>query len=156
MIKKYSIILFIIFGINNVQAQDIHFSQFMENPLLLNPAYAGMDNALNITSRYRNQWQGLPGNPSFLKLNTHLPLYSFSGGTGLQVWNQSIGYESTVRFNLSYNQVFPLPFGLVSVGLRMGVINKAINGDKFISAFGNYENGENNTNFNYNKYKILL
>lgn len=141
----FSLLLSVFFSsINssNLSAQQVFQStNFQLDKYDINPAYAGMDNALNITSRYRNQWQGLPGNPSFLKLNTHLPLYSFSGGTGLQVWNQSIGYESNVHFNLSYNQVFPLPFGLVSVGLRMGVINKAINGDKFISAFGNYENG---------------
>lgn len=44
------------------QAQDLHFSQFMNNPLLTNPANTGFnpDFDYRIGGSYRNQWWGLP------------------------------------------------------------------------------------------------
>lgn len=44
------------------KAQDLHFSQFMNNPLLTNPANTGFnpDFDYRIGSSYRNQWWGLP------------------------------------------------------------------------------------------------
>ncbi|MES2850597.1 MAG: PorP/SprF family type IX secretion system membrane protein [Bacteroidota bacterium] len=45
---------------NNVQSQDIHFSQFNEAPLLRNPALAGLFTGdLRLQSVYRTQWQSV-------------------------------------------------------------------------------------------------
>ena len=45
---------------NNVQAQDIHFSQFNEAPLLRNPALAGLFSGdIRLQSVYRTQWQSV-------------------------------------------------------------------------------------------------
>ena len=44
----------------NANAQDIHFSQFFETPLLRNPSLAGIFNGdLRIQGVYRNQWQSV-------------------------------------------------------------------------------------------------
>ena len=41
-------------------AQDIHFSQFSETPLLRNPALAGIFSGdLRIQAVYRNQWNSV-------------------------------------------------------------------------------------------------
>lgn len=47
---------------HTAQAQDLHFSQFMNNPLLTNPANTGFnpDFDYRIGGSYRNQWWGLP------------------------------------------------------------------------------------------------
>ncbi|QGW29225.1 PorP/SprF family type IX secretion system membrane protein [Phnomibacter ginsenosidimutans] len=47
---------------HTAQAQDPHFSQFMNNPLLTNPANTGFnpDFDYRIGGSYRNQWWGLP------------------------------------------------------------------------------------------------
>lgn len=44
------------------KGQDLHFSQFMHNPLLTNPANTGFnpDYDYRIGASYRNQWWGLP------------------------------------------------------------------------------------------------
>jgi type IX secretion system PorP/SprF family membrane protein len=43
-----------------IQAQDIHFSQFYEFPLLRNPALAGIFNGnFRLSATYRNQWQSV-------------------------------------------------------------------------------------------------
>lgn len=48
---------FTFFCLNRVSAQDIHFSQFFETPLLRNPSLAGLFYGdLRIQGVYRNQW----------------------------------------------------------------------------------------------------
>src|SRR5690349_4576645 len=43
-----------------VQAQDAHFSQYFNNPLVLNPALSGNGiEYIRVTAIYRNQWAGL-------------------------------------------------------------------------------------------------
>ena len=38
-------------------AQDIHFSQFDETQLQLNPADAGVQHDVRVVTNYKNQWQ---------------------------------------------------------------------------------------------------
>lgn len=50
-------------ALQSADAQDIHFSQFNENPMHLNPAYTGMfDGLFRVHLNYRSQWQSM-GNP---------------------------------------------------------------------------------------------
>ena len=56
MIKTRISILFLFLGLYNL-AQDIHFSQFNDLPLALNPSLAGnMDGTVRTGTLYRNQW----------------------------------------------------------------------------------------------------
>ncbi len=55
--KKGLPILLLTFIVAKLSAQDIHFSQFFETPLLRNPALAGIFNGdIRVQSVYRNQW----------------------------------------------------------------------------------------------------
>jgi type IX secretion system PorP/SprF family membrane protein len=62
--KQYSllVLLFALFMVSSIRAQDIHFSQFYSNPLNLNPAMTGV---MNCEQRgivnFRNQWAGVLG-----------------------------------------------------------------------------------------------
>ena len=63
-IRAFSKISCLIFGMgiilfNHVRAQDIHFSQFDETPLLLNPANTGIHHDLRVITNYRDQWQSI-------------------------------------------------------------------------------------------------
>lgn len=54
------LLLQLLFYVNAIQAQDIHFSQFYEFPLLRNPALAGIFNGnFRLSAAYRNQWQSV-------------------------------------------------------------------------------------------------
>ena len=54
-----ALILFFI-GRPELQAQDIHFSQFYAAPLLINPANTGMSGEdIRIANIYRNQWSNI-------------------------------------------------------------------------------------------------
>src|SRR6266540_82076 len=52
-----SIIAFLVIGTTAIKAQDPHFSQFFEAPLLRNPSLAGLfAGDIRIQGVYRNQW----------------------------------------------------------------------------------------------------
>ena len=47
----------LLFFVPNIQAQDIHFSQFFQAPLLVNPSLTGVFNGdQRAIVQYRNQW----------------------------------------------------------------------------------------------------
>lgn len=61
--KLYPPIFFIIIlaGVSNKNlAQDPYFSQFYNNRVYLNPAYAGLDQDWTLSANYRKQWFGIP------------------------------------------------------------------------------------------------
>ncbi|MBI3509783.1 MAG: PorP/SprF family type IX secretion system membrane protein [Bacteroidetes bacterium] len=63
MKKSFILFLSFFFLLKNFSAQDIHFTQFNENPMHINPAYTGMfDGLFRVTLNYRNQWASM-GHP---------------------------------------------------------------------------------------------
>lgn len=54
--------------------QQLAYSQYMFNPLSINPAYAGTDRYLNATFQARQQWGGYKGSPQSQFLSVHAPL----------------------------------------------------------------------------------
>jgi len=60
LLRKIFIFLLFCTGFSVLNAQDIHFSQFFNNPLSLNPALTGnFEGDWRIIGNYRNQWQAL-------------------------------------------------------------------------------------------------
>ncbi len=59
--KIYLLITIILFVINKTYAQDLHFSQFFNNPLLTNPANTGFipDADYRLGASYRNQYSNI-------------------------------------------------------------------------------------------------
>lgn len=92
-----------------LKAQDIHFSQFYEFPLLRNPALAGIFNGnMRFTGAYRNQWQSVTVPYRTMGISAECKmLRGFSTGdfitTGLQVTNDVAGDSKLQR-----TQVLPV------------------------------------------------
>lgn len=61
-VKNYLLLLLLLCGVSGlVQAQDIHFSQFFNSPLNINPALTGVSNGdQRFQANYRNQWTNVP------------------------------------------------------------------------------------------------
>ena len=61
MFKKIILLLFVVSfaSLKDAKAQDPAFSQFLVNPLYLNPAMAGSDICPRISLNHRNQWPAL-------------------------------------------------------------------------------------------------
>jgi type IX secretion system PorP/SprF family membrane protein len=58
-LKGVGVFLFFSFSFFSSNGQDIHFSQFNESPLTLNPALAGSGAEMRANLNYRNQWKSV-------------------------------------------------------------------------------------------------
>ena len=110
--------------------QDPQYSLFMFNRYMINPAYAGADDALSVTADVRSQWVGIDGHPNTFTLNAHKPIPFLRGGLGLSVMGDYIGPFQTIDLKLAY--AFHLPIGdkgtKLQLGLRGGMFNKVLDG----------------------------
>jgi hypothetical protein len=57
--KRYILLILLLFPMLYSKAQDPHFSQYFVSPLSLNPAYTGFfEGPHRLAINYRNQWLG--------------------------------------------------------------------------------------------------
>src|SRR5690606_14330358 len=54
--------------------QDPHYTQYMYNQSILNPAYAGINEYMSTGLLYRTQWQGIEGAPKTATAFLHTPV----------------------------------------------------------------------------------
>jgi len=79
--------------------QDPQFTQYFDNILYVNPAYAGSHDGLSISGIHREQWVGFEGRPRSTSFNLHSPLKYESLGLGLSVVADQAG---PMRQNMFY------------------------------------------------------
>lgn len=102
---KKIIILAALFIGNLVNAQqDPQFTQYFDNFLHVNPAYAGSSGMLSANVIHRQQWVGFSGAPKSTTLSLHTPLNYRSVGLGLTAVNDIIGpiNQTMVYADFSY------------------------------------------------------
>lgn len=111
--------------------QDPQFSQNMHNHMTVNPGFAGERGNWAVSGAYRNQWQKMDGAPETYVLNVDAPLRlgRIDGGVGLNVMSDKLGMQSHLHFmvNYAYKKIFN--FGILSAGIKIGVVNSKIAGD---------------------------
>jgi type IX secretion system PorP/SprF family membrane protein len=71
--------------------QDPMYTHYMDNTLIVNPAYAGSRDALTVTGLYRSQWVDFKGAPMDQTITMHAPLQNQHIALGLAVLNDKIG-----------------------------------------------------------------
>lgn len=106
------------------------YAQYLNNPLLINPAYAGLNNNLNAGITYRKQWAGFEGSPTTYNLNAHTSLVDNRMGLGLIVLKDNVGVNSNTEVHGTYAYRLDLDQKYLSFGLQAGFISfKTNNGD---------------------------
>ena len=143
MLNKIKILVVIIFAlqINNLQAQDLHFSQFFNSPLTTNPANTGFipDADYRIGAQYRNQWSAIMSSP-YKTISVFGDAQVFRDrlengwlGLGAVVLSDQAGSGSLtstkIYGSVAYHQMLGLS-SLVSAGFNIGWANKSINPSK--------------------------
>jgi len=85
--------LFLLTGLSfyGFSQQDPVYTQYMNNLLTIQPAYAGISGSLNITGISRAQWVGFEGAPNTNTLTINGPLRRFNVGLGLSIVNDKWG-----------------------------------------------------------------
>jgi type IX secretion system PorP/SprF family membrane protein len=155
--------LYVIVGIiltNLSFAQDFHFSQYDENPSLINPALTGSRDAMRASVAYKNQWKSVttPYTTYGVSLegkfkpsnweqsdNFKQKIYKRSvnkGSAGLSFYNDKAGDGklNTTNLNLSLASFIKLnDANKLSFGIQASVTQKKIDNSKLI--FPNQYNG---------------
>jgi type IX secretion system PorP/SprF family membrane protein len=119
-------------------AQDLHFSQFMNSPLLTNPANTGFipDGDYRIGVNYRNQWSSITAFP-YKTMSAFGDVQTMSredntgwlglGGVVLKdVAGTGVLTSTKVYGSVAYHQMINSG-SLVSLGFNVGWANKSIN-----------------------------
>ena len=112
--------------------QEPLFGQYLNNPIILNPAYTGINNVLNVGIGYRTQWLSYEGAPNTGLISAHSSFFDNSMGAGVVLMRDKLGSTSNTQFNFTYAYKLKLSDNndVLSFGLQGGVINVRENNDE--------------------------
>jgi type IX secretion system PorP/SprF family membrane protein len=116
--------------LNLAAQQDPLYSQYLNNPMVLNPAYAGINDNLNLSVAYRHQWAGFDGNPTTFNFNGHISLLENRLGAGLLVVRDQIGSVANTEIQAAFAYKLKLDDKILSFGMQAGMVNFRSNVDK--------------------------
>ena len=148
---KYYLLFISVFATHLVKAQDLHFSQYFNAPLLINPANTGFnpDYDFRIGGNYRNQWAAISNNP-YKTMSVWADAQLFNnrfengwvgiGGALLQDVAGTGNLTSTKAFgSIAYHQLLGYN-SVLSGGFNVGLTQKRIDVNKL--TFNSQWNGK--------------
>jgi type IX secretion system PorP/SprF family membrane protein len=144
--KVYSLVLccVVLLGLQQGYAQGLHFSQFYNAPMLLNPANAALMKSedYRLGLNYRSQWASLPapyktlsayGDCQLFKQNETGELMGNWLGVGAAFFNDKAGdgelgltkFQGAIAYHIQVGS-----FSMLSVGLSGGYTQRSVNFNK--------------------------
>lgn len=145
ILKTTIVFAALIFTSRCVIAQDIHFSQFDETPVLLNPANVGVPHEVRVIANYKSQWQSVNAPFKTIALTVDGRLLKKKKnhlGMGLDFFSDKAGAgqikTTQINFSLS-GMVLINKNNLISAGLMGGFVQRSINTNSY--SWSNQYNG---------------
>jgi type IX secretion system PorP/SprF family membrane protein len=124
LLKYIAVACFLLLFFNRAIAQqDLSYTQYMFNGLMINPAYAGNHNALSITGMMRKQWVGIEGAPSTFLVSGHMPLLNNKVGLGVMIFQDRIGVSNKLQASMAYSYKIIKDDKRLSFGLQAMVLD---------------------------------
>ena len=96
------------------------YSQYLQNGLLINPAYAGSRGSLSTFLSYRMQWMGIEDAPVFQSFSLNTPMKNDKVGLGIMAQFMQFGFTKSQSIYASYAYRINLVNGRLSFGLKAG------------------------------------
>ena len=97
------------------------YSQYLQNGLVINPAYAGTREVLSGFLSYRMQWMGTSGSPLLQSVSFHSPMKNDKVALGLSAQFMKYGATKSTSIYGNYAYHIKLKKGKISFGLKGGV-----------------------------------
>ncbi len=125
--KKIVYSLLLLVSVSVMAQQEPQYTQYMYNPSVINPAYAGSLGYGSLFSLYRTQWIGLEGAPKTLNLSYHQPLENTNLGLGGNIVHDEIGPSTTtnlgidVSYTIRFENESRLAFGIKAGGQLLNI-----------------------------------
>ena len=110
--------------------QDPQYSQYMFNQVVINPAYAGSKDAMNVTGLFRKEWVNVNGSPQTSNLSISGPLKAKKIGLGGHIIQENIGPKQWMSAYLDYCYRVKIGKGKLSMGLSTGFVSYNFNTSK--------------------------
>ena len=109
-----------------------HFSQFMFNPYLYNPAIAGTLNHYQIRGNNRNQWVGIDDAPFSVSASVYGPFTKHDMGWGAYITNDVTGptAKTNIMGTYAYNMMINESGLRISGGISFGLMLYRLDGTK--------------------------
>lgn len=106
------------------------YAQYLNNPMLINPAYTGLNSQFTGSVSYRKQWAGFDGSPSTINASAHSSFRDNKVGAGIIILNDKIGVNTNTEVHATYSYKLRLDNKVISFGLQGGFVNyKNVNTD---------------------------
>lgn len=156
--------------VKTVSAQDLHFSQFIETPLLRNPALAGLFSGdMRFQMVYRNQWQSVTSPYKTVSFNGEFKKPIGNGDDFLTIGAQVL-YDKAGTISMTATHILPVlnyhkslsaeQNMYLSLGFMGGYVQRKIDQSKIttnnqfdgIMYNGSLLNGESFTNTTYSYF----
>jgi type IX secretion system PorP/SprF family membrane protein len=96
------------------------YSQYLQNGLMINPAYTGSRGALSGFLSYRMQWMGTKGSPVIQSVSLHTPMKNDKVALGLMAQFMQFGFTKSTSIYASYAYHIRIGKGKLSFGLKGG------------------------------------
>ena len=107
--------------------QDKMFTQYLNYPSSINPAYAGSRGSTQILGIARNQWVGLEGAPKSAVLSINSPITFFNMGVGLTLETDDVGPEVTTDVSVDFSHRMRLTKTVfMNLGLKAGLSHQKV------------------------------
>lgn len=137
--------LLFLFAVTTARSQDIHWSQFNDNPLNQSPGNTGQFKGdYRFVGNYRTQWKSvsIPFQTISLSVDSRLKNHR-DIGVGLQFFHDAVGdgklQTIEIQSNVSYPFLFLNDDLLIRPGLNLGFNSRSLNPNAFY--YGNQFNG---------------
>ena len=139
-------------GVIPASSQDVHFSQWLNTPLTLNPAMTGVFNGkFRFSNDFRSQWSGITKAYTDIHVSADLPVGKallkngqFFGVGFLLMQNRSgtdMFRQTILQASLSYTTPIDEGDNFISVGFQGGLNQNSVDMSK--STWGSQWNGDN-------------
>lgn len=116
-------ILILLFGLSMklLAQQDPIYAQYVNNPITINPAYAGANSMLNAGIQYRTQWAGIDSNPKTFNFNMNMAVLNNKAGAGFMVLQDRMGDTKSTEVSSQFAYKIKLKWAVMSYGMQASV-----------------------------------
>lgn len=117
-----AIVSLMLISVLSYSQQNALFTQYLENIMLINPAYAGSKDGVSLMAVSRNQWVSLTGAPVTRSISLNSPVSVYNMGLGFSLTRDEIGPTTQTTFFADYSyKLFLAENKTLLLGIKGGV-----------------------------------
>jgi type IX secretion system PorP/SprF family membrane protein len=122
------LLLITVYNANAQQAQPFAYTQYMDNLVLVNPAYSLLDQAGSVYTLASKQLIGINGGPTTFLANANVPIESITSAAGFSLLSDELAIEHEIEANLYFAKGIQLGENdYLGVSLNAGLRNYVAN-----------------------------